>query len=35
MPRTQLVNIAAASYKRYCKNVPTGGIESLNCLKEQ
>jgi hypothetical protein len=22
------------SYKRYCKNVPTGGIESLNCLKE-
>jgi cysteine rich repeat protein len=23
-----------SSYKRYCKNVPTGGIESLNCLKE-
>jgi len=22
------------AYKRYCKNVPTGGIESLNCLKE-
>ncbi len=22
------------SYKRYCKSVPTGGIESLNCLKE-
>ena len=22
------------SYKRYCKNVPTGGIELLNCLKE-
>jgi hypothetical protein len=23
-----------SAYKRYCKNVPTGGIESLNCLKE-
>ena len=23
-----------SSYKRYCKSVPTGGIESLNCLKE-
>lgn len=22
------------AYKRYCRNVPTGGIESLNCLKE-
>jgi hypothetical protein len=22
------------AYKRYCKRVPTGGIESLNCLKE-
>jgi hypothetical protein len=22
------------AYKRYCKSVPTGGIESLNCLKE-
>jgi len=22
------------AYKRYCKKVPTGGIESLNCLKE-
>jgi hypothetical protein len=22
------------AYKRYCKGVPTGGIESLNCLKE-
>jgi hypothetical protein len=22
------------AYKRYCKNVPKGGIESLNCLKE-
>jgi hypothetical protein len=22
------------AYKRYCKNVPPGGIESLNCLKE-
>lgn len=22
------------AYKRYCKAVPTGGIESLNCLKE-
>jgi hypothetical protein len=21
------------AYKRYCKSVPTGGIESLNCLK--
>lgn len=24
----------AGAYKRYCKSVPTGGIESLNCLKE-
>jgi len=23
-----------SAYKRYCKSVPTGGIESLNCLKE-
>ena len=22
------------AYKRYCKNVPKGGVESLNCLKE-
>ena len=22
------------AYKRYCRNIPTGGIESLNCLKE-
>jgi len=22
------------AYKRYCKSVPTGGIESLNCLKD-
>ena len=23
-----------SAYKRYCKSVPTGGVESLNCLKE-
>lgn len=22
------------AYKRYCSNVTTGGIESLNCLKQ-